>query len=65
MKFGTEVMSFKDLDAIIFNPIASIILKSLRFRVVRLALVICGFGLCSMVTMATKLFTAVNAVKLS
>jgi hypothetical protein len=31
-----EVMPFKgDLDAIIFNPIASIILKLLRFKVVR------------------------------
>jgi hypothetical protein len=34
-----------DLDAIIFNPIASIILKLLRFKVVRQALLNCGFGL--------------------
>jgi hypothetical protein len=34
-----------DLDAIIFNPTASIILKLLRFRVVKLALLSCVFGL--------------------
>jgi hypothetical protein len=34
MKFGTEVMPFKG-TSIIFNPVASIILKLLRFRVVR------------------------------
>jgi hypothetical protein len=54
-----------DLDAIIFNLIASVILKLLKFKVVRLALLNCGFGLCSMVTIATKLFTAVNSVKIS
>jgi hypothetical protein len=32
-------------DAIIFNPIASIILKLLRFKVVRQTLLNCGFGL--------------------
>jgi hypothetical protein len=49
----------EDLDAIIFNSIASIILKLLRFKVV-------GFHcLCSMVTVATELFTAVNSIKLS
>jgi hypothetical protein len=36
MKFGMEVMPFQgDLDAIFFNPIASIILKLLNFKVVR------------------------------
>jgi hypothetical protein len=55
-----------DLDVIIFNRKASIILKLLRFKVVRPAFLNCGFGfLCSMVAMATKLFTAVNSVKLS
>jgi hypothetical protein len=34
-----------DFDAIIFNPISSIILKVLRFKVVRGALLNCGFGL--------------------
>jgi hypothetical protein len=34
-----------DLDAIIFNPIASIILKLLSFKVVRQALLNCAFGL--------------------
>jgi hypothetical protein len=33
------------LDAIIFKPIASIILKLLRFRIVRQALLYCGFRL--------------------
>jgi hypothetical protein len=36
----------------------------LRFKVVRWALLNCGFVLCSMVTMSTKLFTAVNVVTL-
>jgi energy-converting hydrogenase Eha subunit A len=36
MKFGMEVMAIQgDLAAIIFNPIASIILKLLRFKGVR------------------------------
>jgi hypothetical protein len=36
MKFGSEVMPFKGvLDAILFNPITSVILKLLRFKVVR------------------------------
>jgi hypothetical protein len=48
MKFDAEVMTF---DAV--NPVASIILKLLRFRMV------------AMVAMATKLFAAVNLVKLS
>jgi hypothetical protein len=34
-----------DLAAIVFNPIALIILKLLRFKVVRLVLLNCGFGL--------------------
>jgi hypothetical protein len=34
-----------DLDAIIFKPIASIILKWLTFKFVRWALLNCGFGL--------------------
>jgi hypothetical protein len=34
-----------DLDAIIYNPIASIILKLLTFEIVRRALLNCGFGL--------------------
>jgi hypothetical protein len=34
-----------DLDAIIFNPIDSVILKLLRFHIVRWALLNCGFGL--------------------
>jgi hypothetical protein len=34
-----------DLDAIIFNPIASIILQLLRFKFVRYALLKGGFGL--------------------
>jgi hypothetical protein len=62
-----------DLDAIFFNPIASIILKVLRFKFLRCALLNCAFVLfeeqyyclCSMVTIATKVFTAVNSVKLS
>jgi hypothetical protein len=36
MKFGTEVNDIQgDLNAIIFNPIASIILEILRLKVVR------------------------------
>jgi hypothetical protein len=36
MKFGTEVNYIQgDLNAIIFNPTASIILKILRLKVVR------------------------------
>jgi hypothetical protein len=37
MKFGVEVMNAiqGDLDAIFFNPIASVILKLLRLKVVR------------------------------
>jgi hypothetical protein len=34
-----------DLDGIIFNPIVSIILKSVRFKVVRHALLNYAFGL--------------------
>jgi hypothetical protein len=34
-----------DLDAIIVNPIASVILKLLRFKFVKWALLNCGFGL--------------------
>jgi hypothetical protein len=49
-----------DLEAIIFNPIALIILKLLRFKVVRWALLNCRFGSCFMVTMETKLFTVNN-----
>jgi hypothetical protein len=45
MKFGTEVMNDiqGDLDAIIFNAIPSIIVKLLRFNVVRRALLSSGF----------------------
>jgi hypothetical protein len=46
MKFGAEVNAIQgDLDAIIFNPIASIILKILRLKFVRLASLNCGFGM--------------------
>jgi hypothetical protein len=48
-----------------FNAIATIILKLLRFKFVRSALLNCGCGLCSIVTMATKLFKAVNSVTLN
>jgi hypothetical protein len=34
MKFGTEVTPFNGTDAVLFNPIASIILKLLRFKFV-------------------------------
>jgi hypothetical protein len=56
MKFGTEVIIFK-WSSNNFNPIAWIVLKILRFKFVRWALLSSGFRLCSMVTMATKLFT--------
>jgi hypothetical protein len=49
-----------DLDPAIFNAIASNILKLLRFKFVRWALLNCGFWLCSTVTMATKLFILGN-----
>jgi hypothetical protein len=54
-----------DLDAIISNPMASVLLKWLRFKVVRRALLNSAvfYFLCSMVTMATKLFTVVNSVE--
>jgi hypothetical protein len=46
-----------DLDAIIFNPIVSIILKLLRFKFVWRALLNLGLVcLCYMVTMASKFF---------
>jgi hypothetical protein len=35
MKFGIGGNAIEDLDAIIFNPIVSVILKLLRFKVVR------------------------------
>jgi hypothetical protein len=55
-----------DLDAIIFNPIASINLKLLRFKVVTLALLNFGFRLFMYHgNHETMLFTAINSVKLS
>jgi hypothetical protein len=55
-----------DMNAIILNPIASIILKLIRFKVVRRALLNCAIALfIFMVTISTKLFTAVDSVKLS
>jgi hypothetical protein len=65
MEYGREVMPFKRTSKQYFNHIASINLKLLKFKVVRRALLNCGFGLCPMVTMATKLYIAVNSVKLS
>jgi hypothetical protein len=62
--YGSNVIQ-GNLDAIIVNPIASIILKLLNFKVVRCALLNCEFRLYSSVTMATKLFTAVNSIKLN
>jgi hypothetical protein len=53
-----------DFEAIIFNSISSIILKVLRFKVVRGALLNCGFGLFTFHGNHGK-FTAVNSVTLS
>jgi hypothetical protein len=55
-----------DHSAIIFNPIASIILKLLQLKLLGEPCSTVGLEcLRSTVTMATKLFTAVNSVKLS
>jgi hypothetical protein len=43
LKYGGNAIQ-GDLNAIIFNPTASIIVKLLRFKVIRSALPNCGFG---------------------
>jgi hypothetical protein len=55
-----------DLNAIISNPIASIISKLLKFELLGERYQTVGLdSLCTLVTMASKLFTAVHSVKLS
>jgi hypothetical protein len=45
MKFGREIMLFKGTSAIHFNPIDSITLQLLRFKVIRRAMYNSGIGL--------------------
>jgi hypothetical protein len=65
MKFHEEVMPFKGTDVLIFNPIASKILKLLRLKFLRRALLNCGFVLFMFHgDHDTNKFTVANLVKL-